>query len=57
MADSVDELEIMSDLVATLGRNSRAQDVKNTDIILETAERAPEIAFFKVQSALEMTGE
>ena len=56
----VDELEIMPDIlepVATSGRNSGAQDVKSTDIILETAERAPEIAFFKVHSALEMAGE
>jgi len=57
---SIDELEILSYIlepVATSGRNSGAQDVKTTHIILETAERAPEIAFFKAQSALEMTGE
>ena len=57
---SVDELEVMSDIlepVVTSGRRSGAQDVRSTDIILETAERAPEIAFFKVHAALEMTGE
>jgi len=56
---SVDELEILSYILepaATPGMNSGAQDVKSTDIILETAERLKSPSS-KSSRLLKMTGE
>ena len=58
---TVHELEIMSDILGASGYVSggeRSGDVKDDSyFILETTEPAPEVAFFEILKALELTGE
>jgi hypothetical protein len=58
---TVHKLEVMSDILVASGYvrgGKRSGDVKDDSyFILETTEPAPEVAFFEILKALELTGE